>query len=255
MSTCLVVQHVEPESAWLIGDALAHAGVVLDVRRAFAGDLVPADPSGHDGIVVMGGPMSAISDEQFPSRVAELTLLVKALDAGIPTLGICLGAQLLAVAAGGSVSVGSDGPEVGWAPIELNAAREGDQLLSGLPERLTVLHWHGDTFALPEGAHHLARSSRYENQVFRIGEAAWGLQFHMEVTGPAVESFLQAFVEDAGHAAGGAAAIRDQTPTRLANLAPWSTMVFGRFAALVAAGTRAAETTGSLRRFADISEP
>jgi GMP synthase-like glutamine amidotransferase len=234
MQTCLVVQHVPPESAWSIGAALETAGVTLDVRQTFVGDEVPTTTAGYDGLVVLGGPMSATSDEGFPTRRTEMTLLADAVTGVVPTLGICLGAQLLASAAGARVHAGTNGPEVGWAPVELTAGHDEDYLLHGLPASLSVLHWHGDTFDLPAGAHHLARNDRYEHQAFRVGPVAWGLQFHIEVTAEAVEGFLAAFAVDAARTPGGADLIARQTPARLVALEPSSHLVFERFATLVA---------------------
>jgi GMP synthase-like glutamine amidotransferase len=254
MTSCLVVQHADAEPPWAISAALVRAGVRVDVRRVFAGEPPPPDPAGHDGIVVMGGPMSACSDEGFATRRDELALLDHALAGAVPTLGICLGAQLLALAAGGSVYPGADGPEIGWSMVELTPARVDDHLLAGLPEHLPVLHWHGDTFDLPPRAAHLAASDRYPNQAFQVGQAAWGLQFHLEVTPAAVDGFLGAFAADAARAPGGAPAIRRATTPSLEALSPWRDLVFDRFAALVAAGTGAAAPDGSRHRFAHISE-
>jgi len=251
MTKCLVIQHVAAESAWAIGDALDRAGVVLDVRRADAGDPIPTDAADYDGIVVMGGPMSAVSDDGFPSRRAELAVLTDALAIGRPTLGVCLGAQLLALATGATVRLGESGPEIGWAPVELSPHADGDALLNGLPRHIVVLHWHGDTYELPAAAVYLAGSERYRNQAFRVGEAAWGLQFHLEVTAPAVDAFVAAFGDEADGMPGGAAAIRRATPRALDALGPWRELVFDRFARLVAG----VEGDGSRDRFADISSP
>ena len=174
--------------------------------------------------------------------------------AAVPTLGVCLGAQLLALAAGGSVYPGADGPEIGWSYVELSSGRADDALLAGLPERVPVLHWHGDTFDPPPDAEHLAHSDRYPNQAFRLGPVAWGLQFHLEVTLAAVEGFLREFTADAAGAPGGAPSIRRATVPSLETLRPWRDLVFDRFAALVAAGTGAAASDGSRHRFAHISE-
>jgi GMP synthase-like glutamine amidotransferase len=198
--------------------------------------------------------MSAASDAGFPTLRAEVALVADALERGVPVLGICLGAQVLAAAAGAVVSVGSDGPEVGWAPVDLTAARGGDPLLAGLPGRLTVLHWHGDTFELPVGAVHLARTPRYANQAFRVGALAWGFQFHIEVTGPAVDGLVHAFPGEAALAPGGAEAIRRATGPALAALSMHRDLVFDRFAGLVAAGDTRAAPHGSPPRFADISD-
>lgn len=252
MTNCLVVQHVAAESAWAIGDALERAGVTLDVRRAHDGDSVPVDTSDYDGLVVMGGPMSALSDDGFPSRRRELALLADAADLGKPTLGVCLGAQLLALATGGSVRRGESGPEVGWGQVVLTPRHDDDALLHGLPGQIEVLHWHGDTYEPPPAAVRLAENGRYRNQAFRVGDAAWGLQFHLEVTRRAVDEFLVAFGDEAtSHASGGPDGIRRATPPALELLSPWQDVVFDRFAALVAAfGGR-----GSRDDFADISAP
>src|SRR5271156_379327 len=119
MPDCLIVQHVVPESAFAVGEALIGAGVRTEVRTVFDGGSLPTDCSGYDGLVVMGGPMSAASDDSFPTRQAELTLLADAVDRGVPTLGICRGAQLLAGAAGASVYPGPAGTEIGWGPVTL----------------------------------------------------------------------------------------------------------------------------------------
>ena len=132
MTHCLVVQHVAAEPAWGVADALTRAGVRADVRRLHLGEPLPPDASRHAGVVVMGGPMSAAADEGFPTRRAEIALVADALDRGVPVLGICLGAQLLAAAAGAAVLAGFDGPEIGWAPVDLTPAHADDPLLEGL---------------------------------------------------------------------------------------------------------------------------
>jgi GMP synthase-like glutamine amidotransferase len=235
MPNCLVVQHVAPEPAFAIEEALLATGVEVDTRLAFAGDDIPSEAFGYDGVVVMGGPMSATSADGFPSRDAEVSLLEDALRAGIPTLGICLGAQILALAGGGTVTRNAYGPEIGWAPVELGPPCLEDLLFAGLPPALTVLHWHGETLEVPPAGQLLMSSSAYPNQAFRIGDVAWGLQFHLEVTAAAVDGFLTAFGSEAASAPGGAAAIRAATPTAVRALAPARDLVCGRFADLVAA--------------------
>jgi GMP synthase-like glutamine amidotransferase len=238
MASCLIVQHLEPEGPYAIREALQDAGVSVDLRPVFAGAPLPPDLAGVDGLVVMGGPMSAGADEGFPTRRAELDLLAEALDAGLPTLGVCLGAQLLALAGGGMVYPGADGPEIGWGPVELTASAAEDPLLADLPGRLTVMHWHGDTFDLPPGAAPLATSSRYRNQAFRHGPRAWGLQFHLEIDQQAVAAFLDAFGPDAARAGTTASAISADSAAALAALRPHRTRILSRFAALVAAPDR-----------------
>jgi GMP synthase-like glutamine amidotransferase len=251
MANCLVIQHVAVESAWAIGDALERAGVTVDLRRVDLGDPVPSDASDHDGVVVMGGPMSAFSDAGFSSRCAELTLLKDALLLVKPTLGVCLGAQLLALSAGGGVQPGEAGSEIGWSPVELSPESYDDALFAGLPRHIDVLHWHGDTFDAPAGSVYLAGNARYANQAFRVGRAAWGLQFHLEVTAQAVDAFVAAFAEEAADAPGGSDAILRVTPSALEQLRPWQKQVFDRLAGLIAVAGR----DRSRGRFADISTP
>ena len=235
MPRCLVIQHVPVERAFAIADALDRAGVRVETCKVFEGDPVPADVGRLDGLVVMGGPMSANSDDGFPSRPEELGLLRSALASGVPTLGVCLGAQLLALAAGGAVCPGGTGPEVGWGEVVLGTECAADRLFADLPSSLTVLQWHGDTFELPSDAVHLASNERYANQAFRVGAAAWGLQFHVEVDAGAVGGFLHAFGSDADGLPGGRAAIVAATPGGVAGLAPTRQVLLGRFARLVAA--------------------
>jgi GMP synthase-like glutamine amidotransferase len=235
MPTCLVVQHVAPEGPFAIEDALLAVGTRVDVRHVFAGEPLPDDVAGLDGLVVMGGPMSAVSDQGFPTREAEIALIADAVRVGLPTLGVCLGAQLIAAAAGAAVYPGDLGPEIGWSSVTLTGDSAEDALFAGIPRNLSVLQWHGDTFDLPPGAAHLAGNSIYPNQAFRIGNAAWGVQFHLEVTAQGVEDFLTAFASDLTDLAGGPEAIRHDTPLGLEGLAPSRDLIFSRFAALMAA--------------------
>lgn len=235
MARALVIQHLEPEGPAALAQALANEGVEVDVTRVDLGTQLPAGMEGYDGLVVMGGPMSARSDDDFPTRIAELALLREALDIGVPTLGVCLGAQLLAAAAGGSVRPG-DGNEIGWGPIELLPGSAEDALMSLLGDPgalIPVLHWHGETYDLPPGAVNLASTDRYDQQAFRVGERAWGLQFHIEVGPDEVATFVESFPADAAQAAGGGAGIVDRTAESLTVLAPRRDLLLERFARLV----------------------
>jgi len=215
--------------------------VTLDTCRVFGADRLPADLAAYAALVVMGGPMSATSDEGFPTRRAEVALLQYALERELPTLGVCLGAQLLALAAGAAVYTGQAGQEIGWAPVALTDQAPADPLFGSLfdalpggpPAGLTVLHWHGDTFDLPPGAAHLASSAMYPNQAFRTGPAAWGLQFHLEVDAAAIEAFVNDFGDQATACGTEPCAIRAAAPEALAQLEPVRRRVLGRFAELV----------------------
>ncbi|MEU2879830.1 type 1 glutamine amidotransferase, partial [Streptomyces sp. NPDC007070] len=240
-----VVEHVPQERPYAIGAELAAAGLPVRVCRVWAGDAVPRTTDGMVALVVMGGPMSAYAElparggpsapgeppgpGDFPSRADELALLRAALEAEVPVLGVCLGAQLLAVAAGGVARPGS-GLQIGWGEVAMTEAAHDDPLFAAVPDRLRVLHWHGDTMDLPPGATLLASCDRYPVQAFRIGGSAWGVQFHLEVDGTAVEAFAGTFPEEAATAPG----LLESAPAELAALARHRDDVFERFAAFVA---------------------
>ena len=228
-----MVQHLPAEGPAAVADALARAGAKACLHRCdLAGPPPPLD--GFAGLVVMGGTMAAHTDDGFPTRRDELTLLADALERQVPTLGICLGAQLLAVAAGARAYPGAAGLEIGWLPVDLSPAAADDPLFADIAGPLTVLHWHGDTFDLPVGSVHLGSSERYKHQAFRQGPAAWGLQFHLEVDLATVDAFVTEDTGEAGAAPGGAAGLLADAPAHLRALAPQRDLLLDRFAALVA---------------------
>jgi GMP synthase-like glutamine amidotransferase len=237
MSSCLVVQHLEPESSYAIGEALTSVGIEVDQRRTDTAEPLPQTLDGFDGLVIMGGPMSADSDDGFPTRRQELALLTEAVERGLPTLGVCLGAQLLAAATGGLILRGASGPEIGWAPVRLQATAADDLLLASVPDELSVLHWHSDTYELPPGGVILASNDRYAHQAFRIGSMAWGFQFHLEVDRDAVAAFTGAFGADLAAVGITPEELLDATPAELVSLETHRGPVLARFAALVGART------------------
>jgi GMP synthase (glutamine-hydrolysing) len=188
VSRWALVQHVAFEGPGTIGAVAAEHGIALDVRRMDLGHPLPSVEQ-LDGLVVMGGPMNAFDDADHPHLAAERALLGAAVGRGLPVLGVCLGAQLLAAALGASVLRG-DAPEIGLGEVALTAEGERDPVLGGNGARLPVLHWHGDTFTLPDGATLLASSAAYAHQAFRVGRRAYGLQFHLEVDAPLLDGFV-----------------------------------------------------------------
>jgi GMP synthase-like glutamine amidotransferase len=178
----VVVQHVAFEGPGSVASAVNDSGAGLTVVRVDRGEPVPAPAAVADmaGLVVMGGPMSVSDDLGWLED--ERALLREAVVAGLPVLGVCLGAQQLAAALGASVRRGPT-PEYGVGEVHLTTAADHDRVFSPAPTPLPCVHWHGDTFSLPERAVRLAGNDAYENQAFRVGDRAYGLQFHVEVTG------------------------------------------------------------------------
>ena len=173
-----IIQHVAFEGSGAIGEWARERGHAVAITEQWSGAPLPK-PDDFDFLVIMGGPMSANNDAQFPWLAPEKKLIAEALRAQKPILGVCLGAQLLASVLGARVYKNQH-KEIGWFPVRLTPeARES--ILAELPETLTVLHWHGETFDLPEGAVRLASSEACVNQAFELDGKALGLQFHLEV--------------------------------------------------------------------------
>jgi GMP synthase (glutamine-hydrolysing) len=189
----LVVVPHDSDPLARLGDWLRGAGMELDERRLSAGDALPAGLDGFDGLVVLGGPQSAMDDEATsPELVGVRQLLRQALDADLPTLAICLGAQLLAEVGGGKVRAGVDGPEVGATLVAKRDAADADPVFGPLPLSPDVLQWHHDEIAeLPTGATLLAGNPFYAHQAFRSGRHVYGLQFHIETTPEVVRQWAE----------------------------------------------------------------
>ncbi len=179
-----VLQHVAHEGPGLVAEALARTGVPFDVVRLDRGDQLPR-PGSIAGLVVMGGPMGVHDDGSHPWLQGERDLMAALVASQKPVLGVCLGAQQLAMALGAEVTRG-DRPEVGLGRVELTGPGRRDPVVGpeygGLSATtIPCVHWHQDTFSLPERAVHLAASRLFPHQAFRWGGRAYGLQFHVEV--------------------------------------------------------------------------
>ncbi|MBL8957034.1 MAG: glutamine amidotransferase [Myxococcaceae bacterium] len=174
----VILQHEQHEGLGLLGPVLTAAGYSLTKRFR---NVEHAD-LGAELVVVLGGSMSANDVDVHPFIGAERAFLIERLALDKPTLGICLGSQLLAAAAGAEVFEGKNGKELTIGPVKWMKAAQEDPAFKGVGAKSLVAHWHGDTFTPVPGATLLASTDRYAQQAFRIGKAV-GLQFHLELTG------------------------------------------------------------------------
>jgi GMP synthase (glutamine-hydrolysing) len=189
MKHAIAIRHIAFEDLGTLVPMLQQQNYQVTYLEAGMDDLAEISPLEPDLIVVLGGPIGAYDEQQYPFLLDELHLLEHRLSADRPTLGICLGAQLMARALGATVYSGSD-KEIGWAPLQLSSAGQTSALQYLAPEQTPVLHWHGDTFELPRQATHLAATEQYQNQAFSWGRTCLGLQFHPEITAVGFERWL-----------------------------------------------------------------
>ena len=159
-----------------------------------AGEPMPAPPTEFDAVAVFGGGMNVRDADRLPWMRAEVELLRDALQLDVPVLGVCLGAQLLATAAGAEIRR-SPSPEIGWFDVARCFEGERDPIFAGLPARFLAYEWHSYAFALPAGSVELARSAACP-QAFRLGETAWGVQFHPEVVPEIVREWALDYESD-----------------------------------------------------------
>ena len=237
MSRILVLQHVKSEGLGIIGKALGQRGIAVDFLKIFKGDRIPKSINGYDGLIVLGGPMGVYEEEIYPFIKDEIALIKNALKNNIPILGICLGAQLLAKAAGADVYKGKK-KEIGWYKVELTDEGKREGLFIGLPEEFTVFQWHGDTWGQISNlspAKCLASSELFPNQIIKIGKNAYGLQFHLEVTAEMIREWID--VNDKELASVKAyinpKKILKDTPENIETIHRYGEIVFLRFLALL----------------------
>jgi GMP synthase (glutamine-hydrolysing) len=185
MPIAIAIRHVAFEDLGSFAGVLGRRGWTVSYRDAAIDDLAAPDLAGCDLLVILGGPIGAYEEELYPFLLDELRLAERRLARGLPVLGICLGSQIMARALGARVYPGT-GKEIGWAPLSLTEAGRRS-CLAPFGDGTPVLHWHGDTFDLPQGALHLASTERYRHQAFAIGRHGLALQCHVEVEAPALE--------------------------------------------------------------------
>ncbi len=234
MQSVWVLQHTPSETLGTIEDALRSHGIGFEYIETHAGRPVPGEMAGKAGLIVMGGPMGVYEEAQYPFLRDEMRLIESALSAGRPVLGVCLGSQLLAAVLGAEVRKGKR-KELGWHAVKLTESAEHDPLFAGLGSEIWPFHWHGDIFSLPRKAVSLAASEWTACQAFRLGENAYGILFHLEVTQEQISSMLSAFGEELREAGGDTGKITAEIPVRLPALKEMAGEVFGRWALKLAA--------------------
>ena len=186
-------QHILFEGLASIGQWANQKGYALSATQYFENSDLPdiqyPDMQAIDWLIIMGGPMNIYEHDKYPWLKSEKEYIRAAIDAGKTVIGICLGAQLIADVLGAKVYPGAH-KEIGWFPVRLTEEAIYSEIFGSLPEQLTCFHWHGDTFHLPDGAVHLARSEGCENQAFIYDNRVLALQFHLESTPESVADII-----------------------------------------------------------------
>ncbi len=188
------LQHVPFEDIGSMAQDFQARGFRLNTTHWYQGDEAP-DLTSFDALIVMGGPMGIYDEDQYPWLADEKMLIKNAIAAGKIVLGICLGAQLIADVLGGKVTRNTH-KEIGWFPLQINpqaAAHPIAKILAQYPE---VFHWHGDTFAIPDGAVWLARSEACAHQAYSYKDRVFGFQFHLETTPASAQALITHCAED-----------------------------------------------------------
>lgn len=201
MPKAIAITHVAFEDLGTLEPELKQAGYEVQFVSASTADLRAEKLATCELLVVLGGPIGVYEREAYPFLEAELDLLRLRLAAKRKTLGICLGAQLMAAAAGAAVYPGTNGKEIGWSSLHAGQdVAQYPEMAELLAPDLRVLHWHGDTFDLPTNARHLAGTRQYPNQAFAFENYALALQFHPEVTSRGLENWYVGHTCELGHA-------------------------------------------------------
>ena len=190
MKTALVIRHVSFEDLGTFATVLDAMNYRVEWHEAGMSPLLREAAAAADLVIILGGPIGVYEQADYPFLADEIELARLRLEADAPTLGICLGSQIMAAALGSTVYPGAQGKEIGWAPIRLTGQGEAGPLAELHASRTKVLHWHGDTFDLPAKATLLASTERYRNQAFSIGKRGLALQFHPEVSAAGLERWF-----------------------------------------------------------------
>ena len=194
IKSAIVFRHLRNIGPATFKDVMSEAGVSYEIIDTPRADLDNFDPLGPDLLIVMGGPVGVYDAPDYPFLTQEINILEKRLAADKPTLGFCLGSQLMAKALGADVYVGKQGKEYGWSPLTLTPEGEKSPARHFGSAHTSMFHCHGDTFDLPKGAVLLASTDKYPNQIYSFGKNALGIQCHPEITPQQFPEWLVMFV-------------------------------------------------------------
>lgn len=191
----LIVKHIDIEGPGTLGDFLDEKRIPYRTIDLGAGESLPKDLSNIDAVVVLGGPMNVDEEDKYPFLQQENIFIQDVLRQETPFLGICLGSQLLAKAAGARVSR-SPVKEIGWYKIQLTKEGQQDPLFQGFQENEPIYHWHGDMFQIPSNGTLLATAQGCPHQALKVGVNAYGLQFHVEVTDKSIQEWCEEYCQN-----------------------------------------------------------
>jgi len=221
----LIFKHVPFEGPGLIGEMLEGRGIPFKEIDTWADEGFPLTPAGATGIIFMGGPMSVNDGIEVIEKEKEF--ISQSINRDLPILGVCLGAQLVASALGANVYPGET-VEVGWGEIKLTGEGMKDPVVGGVEKYIPVLHWHQETFDMPDDTVLLASSDTCINQAFRYKDNVYGLQFHLEANSEMVEEWLFEDDDENGLVMDSKEILYDM-PEWVPRTQFWGSLVFGRF--------------------------
>ncbi len=193
--TVTIIKHIDIEGPGTIGGFLEENDISYNVIDVFNEEPLPNSISDVSSVIVLGGPMNVYEEDIYPFLKQEDEFLKEVIEKELPTLGFCLGAQLIAKAKGALVKKNPQ-KEIGWFQVSLTEGGSSDPLFQGFQEEFDVFQWHGDTFDIPDGALKLAESDLCPNQAYRIGNNIYGLQFHVEVTDEMIYQWIDAYKDE-----------------------------------------------------------
>lgn len=224
----VALRHVAFEDLGLLAPILRHAGWDIDIRDATTADLDDAAIAAADLLIVLGGPIGVGDSADYPFLGPEIALVERRLRDDRPILGICLGSQIMAKALGSRVYPGG-AKEIGWGRLQLTDTGKASCLAPLAEPDAAVLHWHGDTFDLPDGATHLAASPLYPNQAFAYGRHALALQFHIEADPVRLEDWFVGHTVELGAARISVPELRAATARAAPHVIPRASRIFARW--------------------------